>query len=431
MSQEEARPLVGPGAQSSGDGMSTGMKACCGCLCCTPFLLVIVVWFGLKQYITGMATSQFVDLDETNAQEYCQQGHDMKDLAYNIWWPGYGYVSSLKDFSSESGSPCYKDRFLKGMAAFNAKMPFKLVHYKSRKAKGFETVKLAGWWLPADTSNLPKGAVPPRIVLQHGFRDNSNTFRTQSIAYILRTMGFDVLINNFRDHCYSDNATHHVYEWGNSYPYDLLGAWDYAVADPDGMLGGSVEKSKVGLMGYSKGGFIVGSAFGLEKDVPAVWIDSAPLVPKSVFAHGLSKTLGGMGLGFLSGLLAGPVWGNVESYAKEKGIDINFHTPASTLPKGPNSGRSVYVVHNKKDSTVPFSEGEGLIALIKKYPKKYDLAGTYFTDGYCESKDSKMDHIIDQLLNEDEYKSRLCKYWSSVFGTKEKTCGLPDRLRLV
>merc|ERR1711879_525451 len=73
-----------------------------------------------------------------------------------------------------------------------------------------------------------------------------------------------------------------------------------------------------------------------------------------------------------------------------------------------------------------------LIALLNEYPQKYKIAGTYITDGICKSKDSEMDHIIDQLLNEGEYKSRLCKYWNAVFGITGQACpnvtavSLPD-----
>merc|ERR1711879_746384 len=63
-----------------------------------------------------------------------------------------------------------------------------------------------------------------------------------------------------------------------------------------------------------------------------------------------------------------------------------------------------------------------LIALLNEYPQKYKIAGTYITDGICKSKDSEMDHIIDQLLNEGEYKSRLCKYCNAVFGITGQAC---------
>lgn len=44
---------------------------------------------------------------------------------------------------------------------------------------------------------------PSRNQKPAGFQSNSNEFRQQFIAFILRSLGYDVLLNNFRDHCYS------------------------------------------------------------------------------------------------------------------------------------------------------------------------------------------------------------------------------------
>lgn len=44
-------------------------------------------------------------------------------------------------------------------------------------------------------------------------------------------------------------------EWGNAYPYDLLGAWDFARAGAGG-------DAQVGLVGLSKGGFTALNAMG-------------------------------------------------------------------------------------------------------------------------------------------------------------------------
>ena len=73
----------------------------------------------------------------------------------------------------------------------------------------------------------------------------------------------------------------------------ISGAWDYAKDDPDGLLGGPMEASKVGLFGFSKGGFTALNAFGLEGQIPAVWVDGAPSEPKTVYGYGLRRFLGG------------------------------------------------------------------------------------------------------------------------------------------
>eukprot|EP00438_Fugacium_kawagutii_P011212 Skav213778 [mRNA] locus=scaffold3228:155526:159578:+ [translate_table: standard] len=60
----------------------------------------------------------------------------------------------------------------------------------------------------------------------------------------------------------------------------ILGAWDYAVSDPDGLLGGAtlvtscaVNPDEVGLMGFDYGGFSAQRAFALEPQIPALLLD--------------------------------------------------------------------------------------------------------------------------------------------------------------
>merc|ERR1719284_176859 len=137
------------------------------------------------------------------------------------------------------------------MIEFHKNNPATIVNYTSRPVAGVETIMLRGWWLPA-----PNSTNGPRIVLQHGFTSNSNKFRITTLSYLLRAMGFSVLLNNFRDHCYSDDTEHEMDTWGHAYPEDMLGAWDYARTDPDGKLGGALGADKVGIQGFSKGAFM-------------------------------------------------------------------------------------------------------------------------------------------------------------------------------
>ncbi|CAE8626260.1 unnamed protein product [Polarella glacialis] len=342
----------------------------------------------------------------------------MENMTNNLWWPGCGYVNSTSDFDGGCGATCFDKGFMEKMSSFNKKHPGFQVTYPSRAGTGhggndIETIGLTGWWLPADRGDA-------RIVLQHGFKSNSNMERTMLYAYLLRSMGFSVLVNNLRDHCYSENSTAHVYEWGHAYPMDLLGAWDYAVNDPDGLLGGKLPPQKVGLQGFSLGGFLTNIAFGLEAKVPAAWVEAPPFVPQTVFSHGLSKTLSGMGLGFLSSLLASPVWGSVQKAALAKGVDLEYHLPEKALPRGPDSKRPIFWAHNKLDDTVPFSEGQKLIELLKSYPEKYEVKGSFVSDALCNGEN----HCMDMLRDPDGYSAKMCDFWTGVFGIESSACGL-------
>lgn len=209
--------------------------------------------------------------------------------------------------------PCYSDDWLQEIIDFNEnhEHPGQIVRYKNRAGKGeqdkdIQMVELGGWLLPAATNSLG------RIVVQHGFTSNSNKMRQLAMGVMFRQLGFDVLMNNFRDHCYSDDSKARVTEWGHAYPYDLLGAVDYMRKDPDNKLGGAVENSKVGIMGISMGAFTAVNAFGMDSDVPAAWVDAPPSTPKSVFANGGKHAMTAMGIPApYINMLLDTVWGTL------------------------------------------------------------------------------------------------------------------------
>jgi len=278
---------------------------------------------------------------------------------------------------------------------------------------------LTGWWLPAPTG----GATAPRIVLQHGFQENSNHYRQMYAAYMLRSLGFSVLMNNFRDHGYSASSSQQIAMWGDdSYTCDLLGAWDYAKNDPDGVLGGSLPASQVGLMGFSLGAFTTANAFGKEGEIPAAWIDGSFFRPDSVFQFGAQQALDGMGIGFLGGLFLDGVWSDLKDQAADQGVLWNQNLPEKNLPLGPDTQRPTYLVANTDDTTIPNagpdSDFAQLLATFEALPSKYDVEGTFVTSGMCQG----IDHVIDHLRAFDEYSSRACNFWRPVFGLSANTC---------
>eukprot|EP00932_Pfiesteria_piscicida_P020398 SRR837773.7200.p1 GENE.SRR837773.7200~~SRR837773.7200.p1 ORF type:complete len:427 (+),score=168.60 SRR837773.7200:103-1281(+) len=340
------------------------------CLAVTLGLLLVVLagaWFGIKSYLNDTAKNQMLHINAADAN--WAVGLNMEELVTKSWWPGCGYVESASDIKAECAEPCYDPKILLDMAEYNKNNPGKVVYYSSRPheqgAHKFETVKLGGWWLPAaGTSKEPR----PRIVVQHGFKENSNYFRPVLLAYMLRKLGFDVLLNNFRDHGMSSNSSIRYYRWGGAYPMDVLGAWDYAREDPDGIMGGKLPTSRVGIAGFSKGAFITVQAFGIESEVPGVWVDGPPFEPKTVFSHGATLLLESLKLGFLAPLLLDSAWESVEDEALAKGVDLNYHKTVDTLRRGPKAKRPIFVVANEKDSTVPAAEHDKLMDLLGRLP---------------------------------------------------------------
>jgi len=376
---------------------------------------------------TMAGIDKFVTIHDEWNHAYCENENNMTNLASRVYWPGCGNNFTK---GSRCGEPCFSASWLQEIIEFNEKQdPGQIVRYNNRPGKGeddkdIEMVELGGWLLPAaKSSNL--GHPRPRIVVQHGFTSNSNKMRQLAITVMYRQLGFDVLVNNFRDHCYSADSSTHITEWGHAYPYDLLGAVDYMRNDPDNKLGGSVEAGKVGIMGISMGAFTTVNAFGIDGEVPAAWADGPPATPKSVFADGARNYVVSMGLPLhIASMLVDTIWKNVEDYALSKGVDLNEHLPADVLPTGPDTERPFTIVSNVQDTTVPIAEAMTITHVAQSFPKKYQTQ-MWQADGTC----NEANHCVDHITHWDEYKARSCLFWYKVFGIDTKDCpALPQAL---
>lgn len=399
--------LLKPG-ELSGKGR---LYACLGCLALSV-LLSSGIYLLLLSFVTGRGEQDLLIINEESVNAFCLPGLTMANLPTHSWWPGCGAVRSLADFDG-CERPCFEAVTIRRMQEFNAKYPGKLVTYSSRGNEFLKTVKLTGWWLPApNISGSAKGEMPTRIVVQHSVGDNSNSFRMQLTAYMLRSLGFSVLLNNLRDHCYSEDSDAHLMGWGHSYPFDVLGAWDYARNDPDGELGGALPAGKVGMMGYSVGAYVTAIAFGLEKEVPAAWIDSSPFRPENVFLGRES-----FGVGPLTGTLLSQAWSMLKGRAEGRGVHIDQHLPEEVLPQGPDTQRHIGWVHNKQDSTVHFSDAEHLVELVEGLPRKYTVT-KFVTEGSCHGEA----HAVDNLRLFNEYAARLCSFWTDALGVSSSGC---------
>uniref|UniRef100_A0A7S3TED2 AB hydrolase-1 domain-containing protein n=1 Tax=Strombidinopsis acuminata TaxID=141414 RepID=A0A7S3TED2_9SPIT len=419
----EQQPILPSAGNEKKNSSCVNAKCCmiCACLSCLGVLLVVVgAYYFLVNFVTGIAIDGFVKEQTEWIYENCEGFVNMSNMADTAWWPGCGYNNFTKP--NGCGEPCYSDEWISELRAFDREeKPGRIASYKSRPGKGYEdkdleVVTLRGWLLPAAKGKAVHHP-PPRIVIQHGFTSNSNKVRQIIMAVILRQLGFDVLVNNLRDHCYSDNSTARVVEWGHAYPYDLLGAWDYARRDPDGHLGGELPAAKVGLLGISMGAFTAVNSFSMEGDVPAAWVDSPPSAPGSVFEQGLGLEMASMGISFLGPIVKQPAWKNTEDYAKTKGVDLNEHLPTEMLPHGPETKRPFMIVGNKGDQTVPIEELYKIKGVAEEYPEKYDLS-TWVNQGNCHDSS----HCLDHLRLYSEYKAKLCVFWRKAFDMSTEGC---------
>jgi len=223
-----------------------------------------------------------------------------------------------------------------------------------------------------------------------------------------------VLVNNLRDTCYSANSTAHIFGWGEEWPMDILGAWDYA----RDAAAGPIDASKVGILGISAGAFLTLDAFGMEGRVPGVWADGPPFTVKGAFVAGATKAFTDKGLGFIAGLFMDSAWEAVQKAALARGIDITLHTPDKELPTGPDTKRPVFITSNKQDTSVPFPETQKAVDFLNAYPFKYTTE-FWVRDDNCAGD---VTHCIGMLTQIEEYSAKLCKFWSGVFGMPSSTC---------
>jgi len=383
------------------------------CICC-PCLAVVVVplYYFLIQYLTNLAVDEMLVIDEVKVMRNCLDDLVPPNMTANIWWPGCGNPEGdMANLNDTCTLPCYQSEILHQMDTEWQKA-FKQVFYTSRVHPSIETIQLGGWWLPAANPNAS------RIVIQHGFQANSNQFRPQLLAYMLRSLGYSVLMNNFRDHCYSANSTAHVYEWGHAYPYDVLGALDYARNDPDGILGGPRTSDQVGLAGISKGAFLTMITLGMEASLPGAWADAPPFTADAVFRQGASKRFRELGLpDFVFDISIDTVWENVQKAALEKDVNLTEHSPGEMLPQGPDTARPLSIVCNEDDNTVPIAECDRYKELLASYPAKYSVSD-WTVKGECHG-DS---HCMDHFRQFTDYLARLCKFWRNVFGQAADDC---------
>lgn len=312
-----------------------------------------------------------------------------QNLSAHIYWPS-----------------CHRQDLLPQLAAFNAQYEAHLIRFSSRPApNNQETLELSAWWLPPPGASTLVGGVPaPRIIVTHGYGGNFNDWSVQLAAYFLRSLGYGVIAPNLRNHGFSAKTRTRYCTWGWALPYDVLGAWDYAVQDPSGKLGGSLPPSKVGLLGFSMGGFLTSIAFGLEPDVPAAWIDSGPFDLRQVLLKQLQLYLGPAGQLFIS-----PSWWFASWLAGVS--DLQFNSPSKALPSGPASRRPVALVQNLWDRMVTKDQTQNTESLLRGLPTKYTVAETFYRSTKCHGET----HLLCELVFSAEYVIALSNFWSQAF----------------
>lgn len=414
---DDKDPLLGKESEGKSEGKWKLIAAIVAVILLVIAIVVcVVVSMEVRSTLLDMARKDFLYVQYKWTIEYAHSGLNPTNLSRNSWYPGCGYTAkSIGDGDDLSClEPCISPKLFLNMEKSFKDDPAELVSYSSRDEEHIELLTLRGWLF---TLNGTSSTSAPRIVVQHGFTANAETFRTQAWAYLFRSMGFNVLLNNLRDHGHSDNSTDQIVGWGHSYPYDVLGAWDYMVKDPDNKMGGPIDPSQVGIVGYSKGAFLTSIAFGMEPQVPAVFVDSGPPTPEKAFAFPAQQKCEGFKLGPLCGPLMKSTWESLDAEAKSMGVDLEENIPADVLPKAPDTKRPVYWWHNKDDKTVSYEDGLTLLSIYEKYPEKYTVTQKH-SSGDCNGEN----HCVDLLRVFDEMSTEVCKFFAGAMDVEPAGC---------
>lgn len=314
---------------------------------------------------------------------------------------------------------CTSKQLLEAFKEFSAAQPFSLVTFRSRPGKeGQETLNLKAWWLPAPGDD----GSTPRIIVQHGNNVDFNDNTVMLTAYLLRSIGFSVLLPNHRHH-----GIHRVGQrirWGYDLFLDVLGAWDFAVEDPEGLLGGPLDKRKVGVMGISMGGLAAFTAFGYEPDIPAAWIDAGVYDLQDELSFQISAALP---LGPADPALALAKWLGWRFASFFAGADIGLYDPRAMVAKGASSNlrpRAVQVVQGLNDSMVPPRQSHALVEALRAHGGAYNVS-TLFKMYSCGGEQFPFPtHVQMHTWRPNLYRSELCRFWSSAFELSAKRCEL-------
>lgn len=201
-------------------------------------------------------------------------------------------------------------------------------------------LQIAAWYIPSDENQRA-------IILVHG-RDNSRTngFGDQFVPFakVLHEAGFSVLMIDLRGHGESADAR---YSFGINERKDVLGGVDWLETN-------DYQPGNIGVLGYSLGAASVIGAAADEKDIGAIWIDSA-FADINPVIEGVWKVESGLPQVFL--------------YPTEwmirllYGYDITASRPIDEI--GKIAPRPIYIAHCNEDPFIPISHMDQLLSVAQ------------------------------------------------------------------
>jgi len=240
-------------------------------------------------------------------------------------------------------------------------------------------IEIAGWWIPAETSEA--GAPAPAVVVVHGFTACRHDHAVLLPAGMLHKAGYSVLLIDLRDH--GDSTREDGRFAGGTDEYrDVLGAWDWVRAEQ------GVAPTSIGLVGVSLGAATVLLATGQEPEVAAVWEDSSYADLPSAIDAELARN------GYPTQL----AFGGVLAARLISGDDLTSYSPLDAV--GMLNGRPLFITHGTADTRLSVDYGHRLEAAVEADGGSVE---SWYVDG--------AEHVESMLTDTEEYERRLVEFF--------------------
>lgn len=280
------------------------------------------------------------------------------------------------------------------------------VSFPSRHKKSVPDITLTAFYFKSKIPNSPT------IIVQHGNNVNNRDHTVMTAAYFLSSMGYNVLTANLRNHGDSGTTPNDRITWAAQEAYDVLGAWDYVVSDPDGKLGGPQLANRTALYGFSMGGLICRVAFAIEKRIPALLTDSAVWNAREVLEYHINLIVPGFGWFFIPS-----AW----FWAKRiTGENLDKLIPEKEL-KAVGDFRYISAVHATDDTTVQFQQSEAFHKFVAK--SDYMVPVEWYEEVNAQEENSACGtHCTMHLRWPLKYRHFLCEFFGYVFDEPHEEC---------
>jgi len=256
---------------------------------------------------------------------------------------------------------------------------------------------------------FPAAARSPRVVLAHGIAANYLDSTVQTTAHFLRYMNVSSLVPNLRNHAGGSKALNgeQFREWRDQF-LDVLGAWDYAIADPEAKLGGPLPAKFVGMMGFEFGGFAVQDAFGQEPRLKSILLDGAVHNVRALLDQ-LIDIQAPLSTGWLFRQQA---WSRCEARAARKLHEDSVRVAEHLLAR--EAAGTIGIIHSVDDSIVPIQQHDLLLetlARVHDHGIKVTMEWypSFGGDSNCQAR---REIHLDQP---QEYRDFLCRFWGAAF----------------